>query len=283
MPQTPISTGIGLRHIRVGLRDADTGIMSMPDDHVVGTVYPGLHLSGAATLTLTPPEPERVQARGDDRVYHTFHLPPTEGWTAELTCTKQDLPAIALLTGALQWSETGLFEGIAMGTDLEGQEPDVILWGQRMGADTDPESDTFGATIWEAFELMCAKVTPMPASKEQSAVGEHRYAITLQQVNRRITGEEFTLVDHGCTKATFFPFVAQTGKAFFDFDLGDAAEDEFVLTHTPTSATDILVFVAGVNEPAGWSLDVATKTVTFVAAPGDGDPLVFLYTTDDTL
>lgn len=277
-----ISTGIGLRHVRIGLR-SDDGVMALPDDHVVGTVYPGIQLSGAATLTLNPPEPERVPARGDDRVYLTFHLPPTEGWTAELVCTKQDLPAIAMVTGVTQWGEAALFEGLAMGTDKEGDEPDLVMWGQRMAADTDPDSATYGATIWEAWELCNIKMTPMPASKERSAVGEFRYAITMQQASKRIVGEAFTTTDHGCTKATMFPVTAKTGKLFYDFDEGDGVETEFVLTHTPTGATDIYVYVAGTEEPAGWSLDVGTKTVTFVAAPDDGDPICFMYTTDDTL
>ncbi len=279
---TQITTGIGLRHVRVGPR-ASAGTMAMPDDHVVGTCYPGIQLSGAATLTLTPPEPERVQARGDDRVYHTFHMPPTEGWTGELTCSKRDIQAVALITDVLAWGEDALFHGVAMGTDKEGLEPDLIMWAQRKGADTDPASDTYGQEVWEAYEILCCKATPMPPSQEQSAVGEMRYAVTMQQVATRIVGEEFTELDHGCTKATIFPVVARPGKIFYDFDEGDAATDDFVLTHTPTSATDIKVYVDGVDEPAGWTLDVATKTVTFIAAPADGATLAFMYCTPDTL
>jgi len=281
MPQ--IVTGIGLRHVRIGPRNADDGIMTMPDDHVVGTVYPGIQLSGAATLTLTPPEPERVPARGDDQVYWTFHLPPTEGWTAELTCSKLDLPAISMITGVLQWGEAALFEGLAMGSDREGLEVDLILWGQRKAVDTDPASQTYGAEVWEAWEVLCCKMTPLPPSKEQSAVGESRYSITLQKVTRRIVGETFTQADHGCTKAVLFPVIAKTGRIFYDFDVGNAVQDAFVLTHTPTSATDIYVYVAGTEEPAGWSLDVGTKTVTFTSPPADGDALAFMYTTDSVL
>jgi len=277
-----ITTGIGLRHVRIGLRSSD-GVIELPSDHVVGTVYPGIQLSGAATLTLTPPDPERVTARGDDRVIQTFHLPPTEGWTAELTTVKQDLPAIAMVTGVEQWGEATLFEGAVMGTDREGDEPDLIMWAQRRAVDTDPASSTYGATVWEGVEIPCCKATPQPSSKEQSTVGEHRYAISMQQVAVRIVGEAFTLTDHGCTKATIFPVTAKPGKLFYDFDEGNAVQTEYVLTHTPTSATDIYVYVAGTEEPAGWSLDVETKTVTFTAAPDDGDTVVFMYCTDDTL
>ena len=281
MPQ--ITTGIGLRHIRIGRRNGVDGVMELPADHVVGTTYPGIQLSGAATLTLNPAEPERVTARGDDLVVHIFHLPPTEGWTAELTCVKQDLPAIAMVSGVLQWGESALFEGLAMGTDREGEEPDLIIWAQRKGADTDPASGTYGQEIWEAVELLCAKMTPMPASREQSTVGEFRYAMTLQKAARRITGEVLTVLDHGCTKATMFPVVAKPGKLFYDYDIGNAVQVEYVLNHTPTSATDIYVYVAGTEEPAGWSLDVGTKTVTFTSAPDDGDSVCFMYCTDDVL
>jgi len=281
MPQ--IVTGIGLRHVRIGPRDPDNGTMLMPADHVVGAVYPGIQLSGAATLTLTPPEPERVPARGDDAVYWTFHLPPTEGWTAELTCSKLDLPAIAMITGVLAWGEAALFEGLAMGTDREGLETDLVFWGQRKAVDTDPASESYGAEVWEAWEVLCCKMTPLPPSKEQSAVGESRYSITLQKVSKRIVGEPFTVDDHGCTKAVLFPVIAKTGKLFYDYDVGDGLVVDFVLTHTPTSATDIYVYVDGVETAAGWTLDVETKTVTFSAAPADGAILAFMYTTDDVL
>lgn len=280
---TQIATGIGLRHVRIGLRNATDGVMTLPDTHVVGAVYAGIQLSGAATLTLTPPEPERVPARGDDRVYHTFHLPPTDGWTAELVCSKLDLPAIAMVSGVVQWGETGLFEGLAMGTDKEGSEPDLILWGQRKAVDTDPDSATYGSEVWEAWEVLCCKMTPLPPSKEQSTVGESRYSITMQQMAKRIVGETLTTTDHGCTKAVLFPVISKTGKLFYDFDKGDAVTVAFVLTHTPTGATDIYVYENGVEEPAGWSLDVPTKTVTFVAAPALDDPLCFMYTTNDVL
>lgn len=278
-----ITSGVGLRHVRIGLRDDTNGIMARPSTHVVGTVYPGIQLSGAATLTVTAPEPERLTARGDDRTYHTFHLPPTEGWTAELVCSKQDLPAIALITSVVAWGEAALFQGLAMGTDKEGDEPDLIMWGQRKAVDTEPASATFGSEVWEAWEIGSCKMTPMPASKEQSAVGEFRYAITMQQVSKRITGETFTTTDHGCTKAVLFPVISKPGKVFYDFDEGDAVTVAYVLSHTPTSATDIYVYDDGTEEPAGWSLDVATKTVTFVAAPADGNPLCFMYCTDDVL
>lgn len=281
MPQ--IATGIGLRHVRIGPRDPDNGTMLLPDGHVEGTVYPGIQLSGAATLTLTPPEPERVPARGDDAVYWTFHLPPTEGWTAELTCSKLDMPAIAMITGVLIWGDPALFEGVPMGTDREGLETDLIMWGQRKAVDTDPASETYGAEVWEAWEVLSCKITPLPPSKEQSTVGESRYSLTLQKVTKRIVGEVFTEDSHGCTKAVLFPVIAKTGRIFYDYDIGDGVQDDFVLTHTPTSATDCYVYVDGVETESGWTLVPETKTVTFTAAPAEGKILAFMYTTADVL
>lgn len=280
---TQIATGIGLRHVRIAPRDEDNGTMLLPTGHSVGTVYPGIQLSGAATLTLTPPEPERVTARGDDQVLWTFHLPPTEGWAAELTCSKFDLPAIAMITGVKMWGDATLFEGLAMGTDREGLEVDLVLWGQRKAVDTDPDSQTYGAEVWEAWEVLCCKMTALPPSKEQSTVGETRYSITMQKVTTRIVGEPFTEADHGCTKAVLFPVIAKTGKIFYDYDIGDGVVVAYVLSHTPTSATDCYVYVNGVETAAGWTLDVGTKTVTFTVAPTDGDILAFMYTTDDVL
>lgn len=278
-----ISTGVGLRHVRIGLRDDTDGVMARPTGHVPGAVWPGLQLSGAATLTLNIPDPERVDARGDDQVYHTFHMPPTEGVTAELVCTKRDQVAIALMTSTVQWGTATLYEGVAMATDKQGLEPNMVMWAQRKGIDSDPASAGYGTEVWEVVEISCCKMSPAHPSAEQSSVGEMRYAITIDKVGTRITGQGYTEVLHGCTLAAIFAITSVPGKMFYDFDEGNAVETDFVLTHVPTSAIDIEVYMAGVNEPAGWTLDVATQTVQFVAAPADGDPLVFVYCTDDVL
>ena len=75
--QNEVSTGIGLRHVRVALRDTD-GAIKVPTGTPHDEAYPGLQIEGALGLSIALPEAQRITARGDDRAYYTFILPPTE-------------------------------------------------------------------------------------------------------------------------------------------------------------------------------------------------------------
>lgn len=204
MAQYEVSTGIGLRNVRVALRDADTGIIALPNGET--DLYEGLQISGALALTLTIPDPQRVTARGDDRAYHTFNLPPTENPTGELRVSKSDAAVLALLSGTKVYgSPTG--RKVGFGTDKIGLEPNVVLWGCREAIDSEEGSITFGQRVWQTYILLNAQVTVKPATMEDSAIGEITFSVVANNSAYDELGNAFSENTHGFTKAPYIMVV----------------------------------------------------------------------------
>lgn len=268
------STGIGLRHVRVAERD-DDGTIKVPSGVSVGTAYPGLRISGAVALTVTIPDPQRVPARGDDRVYYTFQLPPTESPSGDLRVTKTNLDVLALLTGTLRFGSPPMRK-IGLGTDQQGLEPALVLWGSRQAIDSEEGSPSFGTQIWQTYVLLNALATVRPATMEDSAVSEVTFGVVGNDATVDELGTTFTANVNGFTKA---PFIQVVSRYMFMLDafLGDAAEDEFTLSETPETGAVLIVAVDGVVKVLTTDYTVSGATVTFTSPPADGAKIIVEY------
>jgi hypothetical protein len=271
MADRDIVTGIGLRHVRVAERDSD-GTLKIPTGTATATPYAGLRISGANALTVTIPEPERVTAPGDDRIYKTFLLPPTEGVTGELRTSKTDFPVIQLLEGTTiygspPWRKAG------RATDKQGEENDIVLWGSREGIDSDPDSANFGQTCWITYVLICAKASVLPPTMEKSTVGETRYMISANDATVDEVGAAFSEVINGFTRSPYIE-IHTANHFWLEVWEGDGEATVFNMTNTPVSATTF-VWVDGV--PTAVTVDTSAKTITFAEAPADQAKVVAEY------
>ena len=165
MAANEVSTGIGLRHVWIIARDAGGGYTGTP-----------IRVEGALALNVTIPEPRRINARGDDITYYTFSLAPEENPTGELRVSKNDLDVLALVSG-VGVGGTPPDHRIAFATDLQGEEPAVIIWGSRKAVDTEEGSVDFGTQIWQCYVLPNAIAVARPMPFEDAAVGELIYSI----------------------------------------------------------------------------------------------------------
>lgn len=269
-----VSTGIGLRHVRVALRDED-GTILVPADQPVATAYNGRRAGGALALTLTIPEPQRVTARGDDRAYHTFILPPTEKPTGELRVSKSNLELIAMLTGTKKFGVGPAYK-VGLATDAQGQEPELILWGCRQAIDSEEGSGTFGRQIWQTYFLLNALGSVRPATMEDAAVGELTYSLVANDSGVDELGREFTVDEHGFTKAAYLLIVTD-GKFMLDSFLGDGIETDFTLSQEPEEGGVIVCTVDGVEKVETTHWTRVGKVVTFLVAPADGAKILFEY------
>ena len=236
-----VTTGIGLRMVRVALRDTDN-LIDVPAGWTAGTYYNGLRVGGAQALTVTIPPPNRVVARGDDRAYHTFQLPPTEAPSGELRVSKTDMSVIALLTGVIVFGTSPLRK-IGFGSDAQGDEPAVIMWGSRLGIDSDQGSTNFGTQIWETYIFLNAVASPSPSSMEDQTVSELTYAVAANDSGVDEMGTTFTAVTHGFTKTPFLLLITY-GKFMLDAFIATAAQTAFTLSQGDTVNTSDQVFVS---------------------------------------
>jgi len=266
-----VTTGVGLRHVRVAVRDTD-GTMKIQGSPAVGTAYSGVQISGALALSIAIPESQRVTARGDDRPYHTFQLPPTENPSGELRVSKTNLEAIALITSTEEFgSATARRLGLA--TDKQGEEEALILWGCREAIDSEEGSEDFGEKCWQTYVLLNAKASIRPSTMEDAAVGEFAYSLVASPATLDEFGTAFSLSTHGFTKASFI-MVTTRDKFWIDAFEGDGAETEFTLTKGAYLQDGGLlqVFVDG-------EIEAYTETdgVITLDAPDDGAKIVVEY------
>ena len=268
------TSGIGLRHVRVGLRDTD-GVLAVPSGTAIGTAYSGRRAEGANALTIAVPDPVKVPVTGDDRVYYTWVLPPTENSAGELRVSVNDTQMIALVSGTLQFGSTPRRK-VGFGTNNQGDEPELCIWGCRQVIEADEDEATYGTKKWETYYILNGIAFIKPSSMEYQQVQNDVYAIQANDATVSEMGTAFTEVLNGFTKAEFLKIVT-TKKYMLDAFLGDAAEVAFVLSQTPYEAGIFNITLEGAvqTETTHWTR--VTDTVTMVAAPGSGEKLIVEY------
>ena len=274
--QHSVSTGIGLRKVRAFLRDSDS-LPEVPATVAIGTAYEGYVLDGALSLNVAVPEPNRVPARGDDRVYYTFNLPPTEGATGELRLSKLHMYFASAIAGTNVFGSPPV-RMVGVATEKVGLEKQVIMYGSRQGIDSEYGSAYFGQPVWQTYFMLNSLLTLRPPTLEDQAVGETVYAVTANDSTVDIMGQAFTELVNGFLQS---PMLIVVTRNMFHLDafLGDNAETQFTLTHTPSSDSEsvILVSVDGVVlTPTGnWSHSAGV--ITFLAAPASAAKIVVQY------
>jgi len=268
------TSGIGLRHVRVGLRDSD-GTLKVPAGTAAGTAYSGRRAEGATALTITVPDPVTVPVSGDDRVYYKWVLPPTDNSAGELRVSKNDTQMIALVSGTKQWGSPNRRK-VGFGSDSQGEEPELVIWGCRQVIEADEAEATYGTKKWETYYILNAIGWVKPSPFEYQSVQNDIYAITANDATVSEMGTAFTEAINGATKFEFLKIVTDK-KYMLDAFAGDAAQTTFTLSQTPYESGIFNITLDGVvqNETTEWTR--VTNVITMLVAPGAGTKLIVEY------
>lgn len=267
---------VGLRYVRIALRDTD-GTIDVPAAQAVAAGYNGLRAHKAVALTAAIPEPNRVVAPGDDRVYHTFMLPPEEGVGGELRTTVFDTELVALITGTQQWGSSPIRK-VGLATDKQGEEKSCIAWGSSMAVDMDPVTNR-KVQAWQTYIFLDAMFSPVAPPKERATVGEMRYAMVANDSLTDEKGTGFNTTINGFTQG---PMVVVTTRGKFGMCAWVQASSTTVF-NLPSGEFPLYagstpeVWVDGVYQSAGVTVDATAGTVTFDSAPADGAKIIALY------
>lgn len=270
--QLATSTSIGVRKVRAFIRDTDN-LPEVPAEVATGDPWEGYVLDGSLGLTATIPEPNRVPARGDDRIYYTFNLPPTEGVTGELRLSKLHMEFAAAMAGTKMFGSPPTRK-IGLGHEKIGLEQACIMYGSRQAIDSEAGSAYFGQQCWQTYVFLNASLSLRPPAMEDQTVGETIYALTANDATVDELGTQFTEVDNGFTQAPFLVIVSRD-RFHLDAFVGDNAETDFTLTYTPVATSQTIVSVDGVVLASGWS--ETGGVVTFSVAPTAGAKIVVEY------
>ena len=241
------STGIGLRMVHIAKRD-DDGTFTVLGSPAAGVAYAGVRVNKARALSITPAEPQRIAARGDDVTYYTFQESPTESPTGELRTQQSDIDVIEMITGVLDFGsgEAGM---VPLSTDELGTEDPIMIWGTRKAVD-----DETGTRSWDTYIVLNATATARPQGFEVDSIGEFVWNVVCNSSDTDQFGRTMTTLIHGCTEAAYM-LVKTRYRFWMDAFLGDGSQTTFTLSKGTavkynTATSPLFYFVDGVQVPA---------------------------------
>lgn len=233
-------------------------------------------LDGVKTADVAIPEPQVLQATGDDQALGTFIFPPNELPAFTLEAAISDLTFQANAQSTLI-KEHGRFSmGVLAPSDPT--YPDFALILQRRSKSK--ATGTNGVDNWEGLVIPKATIVPLgSAGYTERELAVYRYRITCNISDIMPWGETITEVGWGTLGGSVFPFSGpnrMVTQAFY----GDNTTDTFNLSYTPATEalTDVLIYVNGAAPlTTGATVDADAKTIEFTTPPATNDKIEVVY------
>lgn len=272
-----ISSGSGLRRLDYFLQDTlgyPTGDESGADG------YDGTRLSGVKGFVPTVPDVVTIQHTGDDVTFAQDYFAPSELPTATITTGKTNLTTDSELAGTLVQTIGEAQMGV-MTTDIDGQEPDVIVQTSRQALDTDPASAYYGKRRWNCDFYPISRVVPKAGSADYQSDDTNNYNVIQTKASRTPWGIPLSTANNGATEAVRLRFISEYPMRLERWT-GDGTIDEFNLAMTPISVAKTQVWTNGTAATVS-AVNTSTDTFTLSAPAGDGAIVVALYETSDKI
>lgn len=275
---TPVWTPVGAREARLFTLDSGTAIID--PGAASATADEGFHVSGLKELQINDPEPQQIFHSGDDGVFVTDALPPTEAITGSVMTGKVAADIEEAITGNKVLTD-GERKGIGIGTNNRGSEVQVGMYFYRQAVDTDPNSATFGARRWELVVFPIVLLIPLEPGMGGTEF-QKQYTLRPQFTQKHIWGVTYTVATEGFVRAQGNKWVTQYKPKLVAWR-GDSFLTSFNLP-TDYPAVDVnKVKVWVYDDSAGTVSDdtggatITTTTVDPSATPDTDDIVIALY------
>lgn len=274
MAAATIASGVGLRHVRVWLLDT----AGYPDGDQSGTVtgYDGIRVEGVKSFQGNIPDVQTLTHTGDDRPFAQDSLPATTIETATITTGKTNLTLDAALRGE-SIHNIGDLQIDGMGTDSQGFEAQVCVYGWRQALKTGDGDAAYGARQYITHFYPSARLVPKGAGMSEGQTDENGYNLTATVVNKYPWGLAFSEVNNGFTEAVKLRVISDNPLMMERFT-GDGTAVNFHLTYAPISTAKTLAYSNGTAATVS-AVNTTTYYATLSAAPTNGAKVVFLYET----
>lgn len=267
----------GLNYCYYGFVDANGDITGTEVDGITkGATGSGMgRLQGAKTAPLSVNEPDTVNATGDDTALAQFVFDSNElpNGVLEFAVTALDVEAIMQGTSTVDYGEIRM--GVRQPKDVTRPNICLLLQARAKSAD----SGSSGLSRWHGVMVPVCNITPMGGDFSERTPLNSRYAITAQMADTLPWGATLQTAIHGTEKAPLLPFIADNPVTIHSF-VGTGAVTAFTLGLTPVSTAKTEVFIDGLVQNAGWTLDTATKVLTITPAPADDAVITVFYEYD---
>jgi hypothetical protein len=269
-------TGVSGKQLGVGLRFATVFALNASDYLAASGVsaYEGLQVSGAKAFMVNVPDPRQIVHTGDDRVLQRDVLPSLEGVTAELRAARRDFAMHALLTGT-NVNTIGEAETVGMGTDQQGNEPQVgmLLYQQALDADS-------GKRRWKSYVIPKAVVIPKAAEMNENPQ-EHVYSVTPYVVSQHLWGTPFSSgsAGDGFSQAQVIEMMTEYEPVLVGFRSSGSAQAYSFPADKPAASVDKIHAFAGGVELTSEITKAVTGITTVGGTPVYGEVISVLYET----
>jgi len=271
----------GFTNVFYGTLDADGMCLGTTTSLNAGNQdgSPMARFEGAKSGPISVPEPDVVMVTGDDEAKGSFTFDSTDLANGVITTSIKDMDFEALTMG-LEVVNLSMMQVVGIGQPENPQRRDMCMILQRRAKSR--STGEIGVSRWEGIFIPKATITPMYAPFEERTPATYSYKLTLNKSDRMLWGETFGLSVYGTEQLAFYQFIADNPVTMHAYR-GNGVQTVFNLAYTPAGTTGayLRAYKAGVYQSSGVTVSVAAKTVTFAAAPADGQivHVVYQYTT----
>jgi hypothetical protein len=262
-------TGAGLNYLFYGPVDG-SGLLigGTATPAVAGDTNgnPMLQLEYAKDFPVNPVEGQTENVTGDNTIANKYLFPPGDYPESMMVAGQYDADFHALVESTKVKDTAGIsYVGI------QPKNPNYRQMCYIVQSDGFSKDD--GSTdeaMWQVMYVLKAQTQSLARSSfTEVAAGDIQYKLVWNQASNMPWGETFTETDNGYTQtvATIFYSQYPWHQAAFT---GDNTQTDFVLPYTPVDSADwMTVWVDSVEKTytTDYTIDDATKTVSFVAAP----------------
>lgn len=269
----------GFIHVHYGAIDGDGYLIGNTTTAPTAGAAAGSpmgRIDGVKTSDIAIVEPEVVTVTGDDGALGQFVFEPAALPSFTLETGINDLDYMALAQGTSVQNINDISIGVLQ--PRSPVYPDTCLILQRRAKSKAAGSD--GVTQWEGVFVPKVQVVPLgsPDFTERSAA-TFRYRVNTNISDRHPWGVTLTEANNGTEAAPVIPFTSENPLHMHRFTGNNAVLTYGPLQYTPVSGAKTYVVINGLPQvlTTHFSVNTATKMITFVAAPGSNAKIVVLY------
>lgn len=230
---------------------------------------------GVQNANITVPEPDREPVPGDNTTLGKFQF------------DSLDTPEFNLVVGAQNLAQEAAFMSMSVESDGDMQmgvlQPDLPTYKDLLLIFTaDAKSQASGSRGVAQFTgYIVPKVQAQPLGRvafEGRTAAGYQYACIANQSTTWGVGATFQSAVQGTESAVMRPWTAEN-RISMDRATGNGVKTVWVLSHKPASSSvlKMRIRVNGVKLLTGYTVDVATRSVTFSVAPVNNAVVTFHY------
>lgn len=270
--------GAGARILQYHLYDAN-GYIAGPTGSVTkgaNGVGPG-RLLGIKTYPVAVPPPDAVPVSGDDAPLGTFLFPSAAVRSFLMKVAVADMTA----DGLFQSSNVVPRGNVSFQTyDLiDNVFPTVFLMLTEQAKSQ--ITGSVGQAVWHTVVRPACQIQPLgrDGGFSERTAASYNYQVTASATDNTGWGETYSVVTHG-TQGTYGLDFTTNYIPTAERMTGDGVTTVFNLLQTPASGTqntDFLVFVNGIFQSSGITINQGLKTMTFGVAPANNAAIVVIY------